>query len=124
MVSCKICQKNYASKYTLDRHMEKFHSDESDEDSDNDRESGEADVMEIDDEVEVLGLILKEVVEDLQSKEGGEEEGEGDEDAEDISSVDDMIHKDNYPEVLEAFREKVGYWALMFETANLKVWTI
>ena len=109
MVSCKICQKNYASKYTLDRHMEKFHSDESDEDSDNDRESGEEEFTEIDDEVEVLGVILKEVVEDRQSNDGGEEEGEGDEDAEDISSVDDMIHKDNYTEVMEAFREKVGY---------------
>ena len=114
MVSCKICQKNFASKFTLARHMEKFHSDESDEDSDNAKESGEDEPMEIDDEVEVLGLILKEVIADRQSNDGGEEEGEGDEGGEDISSVDDMIHKDNHTEVMGAFREKVGYCTLMF----------
>ena len=115
MPNCNICKKSFASKYSLDRHMEKFHSDESDEDSENGSDSGEVEVMEIDDEVEVLGLILKEVIADRQSNKGGEEEGEGqgegDEDDEDISSVDDMIHKDNYTEVMEAFREKVGYCA-------------
>ena len=113
MAICKICNKSFASKSNLNRHFDKYHSDESDEDSDNARESLEEDVMEIDDEVEVLGLILKEVIADRQSNKGdaeeGEEQGEGDEDDEDISSVDDMIHKDNYTEVMEAFREKVGY---------------
>ena len=118
MPICNICEKSLASKYNLNRHMEKFHSDESDKDSDNASDTGEVEVMDIDDEVEVIGLILKEVIADHQSNKGGEEEGEEqgerDEDDEDITSLDDMMHKDNYTEVMEAFRQKVGYCTSMF----------
>ena len=104
MPICNICEKSLASKYSLDRHMEKFHSDERDEDSDGDSESEEDEPMDMADEVEVIGDILNEVVNELQDEEGAE--------TVEVSSIDDMLKKDNYTEIMEGFKEKVVLFIL------------
>ena len=103
MEECWICKKIFSTRSNLNRHLKIIHSNESDDVSDAGCESGEDEIndatMNMDDEVEVLGLILKEVISEQQDKES--------EEINDISSVDDMLHKDNYIKIVEGFREKV-----------------
>ena len=89
--------------------MENYHIDESDEDfSDDDSEAGEDKPMTIEDEVEVIGGILNEVINERQAEEGIDAIEEGIE-TEDLSSIDDLLTRDNYSEILEDFKEKVFF---------------
>ena len=92
--------------------MENYHIDESDEDfSDDDSEAGEDKPMTIEDEVEVIGGILNEVINERQAEEGIDAIEEGIE-TEDLSSIDDLLTRDNYSEILEDFKEKVFMFTL------------
>ena len=92
--------------------MENYHLNDSDEDfSDDDSEAGEDDPMDIEDEIEVIGVILNEVINERQAEEGTDTVEEGVE-TEEVSSIDDMLTRDNYTELLEDFKEKVFMFTL------------
>ena len=97
--------------------MENHHLNDSDEDfsdddsSDNDSEDGEDEPMAIEDEVEVIGVILNEVINERQAEEGIDAVEEGVE-TEEVSSIDDMLTRDNYTELLEDFKEMVFTFTL------------
>ena len=92
--------------------MENHHISDSDEySSDDDSEAGEDEPMAIEDEVEVIGVILNEVINERQAEEGIDAVEEGVE-TEEVSSIDDMLTRDNYTELLEDFKEKVFTFTL------------
>ena len=113
MSTCHICNKDFASKFNYARHHEKFHSDDIDEsdeeDSDNDSESGEDEPMSTEDEVEVIGNILNEVINKRQAEgiyvEAGTE-------IEELSPIDNLLTRNNYPQLMEHFKEKVFNFTL------------
>ena len=115
MSTCHICNKEFASKFNYTRHNEKFHSDDIDEsdeeDSDNDSETGEDEPMSTEDEVEVIGHILNEVINERQPEEGiyGKEAGT---ETEELSPIDNLLARDNYPQLMEHFKEKVFNFTL------------
>ena len=110
MTTCHICDKDFASKFNYTRHNEKFHNNEinesDEEDSDDDSETGEDEPMDTKDEVEVIGIILNEVINERQAKEGIDSKEEGVE-TEELSSIDDLLKRENYTELMEDFKEKV-----------------
>ncbi len=105
---CEECGKYYATPWTLRRHKEQAHpeeeedsettktsemedDDESSSDSSEDEEESD-DIMSIADEVEVVGDLLSEIVQDMAN----------------VTSMDDLTDEANYQKILEAFKEKVG----------------
>ncbi|MCP4065560.1 MAG: hypothetical protein GY740_20270 [Gammaproteobacteria bacterium] len=104
------CGKNYATPWTLRRHKEHIHPEEEDDDSEtaeettktseddensNDSNDDEesVDIMSIAEEVELVGELLREIIQDMAC----------------VASMDDLTYVTNYQKILEAFKEKVGY---------------
>ena len=122
MSTCHICNKEFASKFNYTRHNEKFHSDDIDEsdeeDSDNDSETGEDKHMSTEDEVEVIGQILNDVINDRQAAEGIYAEEAGAE-TEELSSIDNLLTRSNYPQLMELFKEKVFTLYIVKQTQHV-----
>ncbi len=84
--------------------MEKIHPEEdSDKDSDEEEDS-----MSKEDEVEVIGLLVKNLIGDMEEKEEKEEEED-----EKMESVADILKPDNYSKLRECFKNKVLKFILL-----------
>ncbi len=92
---CRTCGKNYNKKYNLDRHVEKMHPEE-----DSDKDSDEEDFMTKEDEVEVIGLLVKDIINDMEEDNEEEEDGK-------MESVADILKPENYSQLQEEFKDKV-----------------
>ena len=96
---CEICDKEFASAFNLKRHTTKTHSDDDDDDEDgeddeseDDEEDDEEDQLGTEEEqLETIGDILKEFIQDNDS----------------IKTMDDLTDVDNYQETRQGFEDTV-----------------
>ncbi len=97
---CQTCGKKYNKKYNLDRHVEKIHPEE-----DSDKDSDEEEVsMSKEDEAEVIGLLVKNLIDDMKEEEEGDEK---------MESVADILKPENYSQLRECFKNKVLKFILL-----------
>ncbi len=102
---CQTCGKKYNKKYNLDRHVEKVHPEE-DSDNDSDEEEGP---MSKEDEVEVIGLLVKTLIGNMEE----EEEEEKKKEDEQMESIADILKPENYSKLRECFKDKVLEFILL-----------
>ena len=89
MPICKVCNKEYASKYTLERHVESVHNDDEEPSTDDEEDDCKSDEPD-ESEIRIMADVLEDIVE-----------------AKNYSSVSEMLASDAYNEVLDPFKEKV-----------------
>ncbi len=120
-IECQVCGKEFANKYSINRHMERIHPKDvfDDEDSDegcNEQEDGDG-TYDSDNEVEVLTEVLKEVLEEIENERREDDDEDNNEEKEEkvtMQSIDDMLHPDNYNKIAELFKKKVNLYKYIY----------